>query len=646
MFSFLTLDFVKHFPVVAVMGLFLCAFLVEIFGAKNKIIRNTITLIAAFGAFALIAALIKPVLIDGNILAYWMGNWEPVEGYAIGIGYEIDALNMFFALLVVTTILLAAIYSMKYMARDHHLGHYYTLFLMLSGSVLGLVLTGDIFNMFVMIEIMTFASVALTAFRNNKNGALEAGFKYLIVGSIGSSMTLAGIALLYAQCHTLNMAQISAALANGLTPTTVLAFALMFAGFGVKSYLVPFHAPAADAYMTAPTSISMVFSGMVNKAGVYGMIRLVYIIFRAMDLPALQLMLATFGTVTMFVGVTMALAQHDFKRLLAFHSISQIGYVITAIGLATVLGLEAGLFHAMNHTLFKGLLFLTAGAVLYATGTTDLDKLGGLAKKMPKTAICFLIGAFSISGLPPFNGFASKWMIYQATYQKAAETGNFAYAFVTIVALVVSVMTLASFIKVTQAVFFGQLPKHLEDTKEVPLSMRVPMWIMSALCILSGVFYSFVEKFLLAPAAKAVLSVTNYIDKMMGEGTAAAAGVVDYAANDVVLTLWNPVLWLVLFAIVLIAVCIVILTGDKTRGRVLAKTETDSEDGKYATFFGGEQSTHSHVAGSDLFWGFKHDFKGYFKFIQGMHSGVVNDYALYAVVGAALITVLMFVFVH
>ncbi len=646
MFSFLTLDFVKHFPVIAVMGLFLCAFLVEIFGAKNKIIRNTITLIAAFGAFALITALIKPVLIDGNILAYWMGNWEPVEGYAIGIGYEIDALNMFFALLVVTTILLAAIYSIKYMARDHHLGHYYTLFLMLSGSVLGLVLTGDIFNMFVMIEIMTFASVALTAFRNNKNGALEAGFKYLIVGSIGSSMTLAGIALLYAQCHTLNMAQISAALANGLTPTTVLAFALMFAGFGVKSYLVPFHAPAADAYMTAPTSISMVFSGMVNKAGVYGMIRLVYIIFRAMDLPALQLMLATFGTVTMFVGVTMALAQHDFKRLLAFHSISQIGYVITAIGLATVLGLEAGLFHAMNHTLFKGLLFLTAGAVLYATGTTDLDKLGGLAKKMPKTAICFLIGAFSISGLPPFNGFASKWMIYQATYQKAAETGNFAYAFVTIVALVVSVMTLASFIKVTQAVFFGQLPKHLEDTKEVPLSMRVPMWIMSALCILSGVFYSFVEKFLLAPAAKAVLSVTNYIDKMMGEGTAAAAGVVDYAANDVVLTLWNPVLWLVLFAIVLIAVCIVILTGDKTRGRVLAKTETDSEDGKYATFFGGEQSTHSHVAGSDLFWGFKHDFKGYFKFIQGMHSGVVNDYALYAVVGAALITVLMFVFVH
>jgi len=636
----------QHFPVIAVMGLFLCAFLIEIFGAKNKTIRNAITLIASGGAFALIAALIKPVLIDGQIIAYWMGSWEPVSGYAIGIGYEVDALSMFFALLVVTTVLLSAIYSVKYMERDHHLGHYYTLFLMLAGSVLGLVLTGDVFNMFVMIEIMTFASVALTAFRNNKFGALEAGFKYLIVGSIGSSMTLAGIALLYAQCHTLNMAQLSAALTNSLTPTTILAFALMFAGFGVKSYIVPFHAPAADAYMTAPTSVSMVFSGMVNKAGVYGMIRLVYVIFRAMDLAPLQLLLATLGTATMFIGVTMALAQHDFKRLLAFHSISQIGYVITAISLGTVLGLEAGLFHAMNHTLFKGLLFLTAGAVLYAAGTTDLDKLGGLSKRMPKTTICFLVGAFSISGLPPFNGFASKWMVYQATYEKAATTGNFAYAFVTIAALVVSVMTLASFIKVTQAVFFGQLPEELKDVKEVPMMMRLPMWIMSVLCILSGVFYNVVEKYLLTPAANAAINVSNYIDQMMGAGTAAAAGVTDMTVKAASLSLWNPVLWLILFAIILMAVCIVILTGDKGRGKVLAKTADDPEDGKYATFFGGEKSTHSHVAGSDLFWGFKHDWKGYFKFMQGMHSGVVNDYAIWAVVAAAVITIFMFVFVR
>lgn len=636
---FNNIEVVKHFPVIAVMGLFLFAFLIEIFGAKNKYIRNTLTLIATGGAFALILGLIPQVFVNGNVISYWMGEWNN-----IGIGYEVDALGLFFGLLVSGTFFLSSIYSIKYMSRDHHLGHYYTLFLMLSGSVLGLVLTGDIFNMFVMIEIMTFASVALTAFRNKKGIALEAGFKYLILGSIGSSLTLAGIALLYMQCHTLNMAQLSAIISGiGLNPTLVLAFALMFAGFGVKSYIVPFHTPAADAYMAAPSSISMVFSGMVNKAGVYALIRLTYTIFNAMDIPAMNILLVTLGAITMFVGVTMALAQHDFKRLLAFHSISQIGYVITAIGLGTALGLSSGLFHAMNHTMFKGLLFLCAGAVFYATGTTDLDKLGGLSKRMPKTTICFLIGAFSISGLPPFNGFASKWMIYQSVYAKGIESGNFAYIFATIVALVVSVMTLASFIKVTQAVFFGQLPSHLKDTKEVPFSMRLPMWIMSGLCILSGVFYKFVDVNVLIPARNAAFNVKNYVGSMVSGGDSFVANI--DKGNEIPFTLWDPKLWLILFAIVLLAVCIVVLLGDKTFGATRKNENKQESDGKYSTFFGGEKSTHSHVAGSDLFWGFKKDFKGYFKFMQGMHSGNVNDYALYVVVGTALIVATMFIFV-
>jgi len=627
------------------MGLFFGAFLVEIFGSRSKAVRNFIAIVTAAGAFGLIAALIKPVMLDGEVISYWMGNWEPVSGYAIGIGYEIDQLGLFFALLIVTTFLLSGFYSLRYMERDHHLGHYYTLYLMLSGSVLGLSLTGDVFNMFIMIEIMTFAAVALTAFRNESRGALEAAFKYLVVGSIGSSFTLAGIALLYAQCHTLNMAQLASILAAGLTPTTLFAFALMFTGLAVKSYIVPFHAPAADAYTTAPTSISMVFSGMVNKAGVYGMIRLVYVIFRAIDLPAMQMLLACFGTVTMFVGVTMALAQHDFKRLLAFHSISQIGYVITSAALGTGLGLTGALFHAMNHTLFKGLLFLCAGAVLYAAGTTDLDRLGGLSKRMPKTTVCFLIGAFSISGLPPFNGFVSKWIVYQSIYAKAVETHNFAYAFITIVAVIVSVMTLASFIKVTQAVFFGQLPASCAQVREVPLSMRIPMWIMSVLCVLTGVFYDFVNEHLLHPAVKAAFNATGYIDAMMGEGYAAAAGVANVEVAPVEFSYWNPILWLVLFVVMLVAVFFVILTGRNTRGRVLEETGAPA-DGKYATYFSGEKSMPSHVGGSDLFWGFKHDWKSYFTVMQGAHSGVVNDYALWAVFGGAVVMLFMFTFLR
>lgn len=635
----------EHFPAMAVMGLFLGAFLVEIFGSKNKTVRNILAVGTAAIAFAEIVALIKPVMIDGQVISYWMGNWEPVNGYAIGIGYEIDQLNLFFALLVVSTFLFSGIYSLKYMERDHHLGHYYTLYLMLSGSVLGLVLTGDIFNMFVMIEIMTFACVALAAFRSQQKGALEASFKYLVIGSMGSSFTLFGITLLYAQCHTLNMAQLSSILSTTHTPTTTLALGMLVAGFGVKAYLVPFHTPAADSYTVAPASVSMMFSGMVNKAGVYGMIRLLYIIFRSMDSTAVQTLLTIIGTVTMFVGVTMALSQHDFKRLLAFHSISQIGYVITAAGLGTALGLTGGLFHAMNHTLFKGLLFLCAGAVFYATGSTNLDELGGLSKRMPKTTICFLVGAFSIAGLPPFNGFASKWMIYQATYEKAVTTGHIGYALVTVVALVVSVMTLASFIKVTQAVFFGQTPLTCRKAKEVPFAMRLPMWIMSVLCLLTGVCYEQVNKYLLTPAVKAAFGVTSYIDKMMGQGYAAAAGVSDILVEPAKLSLWNPVLWLILFVIVLAAAGIVIITGKSSRGRVLETTSQEVVDGKYATFFGGEKSTFSQVGGSDLFWGFRKDWKGYFKVIEGLHSGVVNDYAMWVVAATACIVLFMFIFV-
>ncbi|MGI6071728.1 MAG: proton-conducting transporter membrane subunit [Lachnospiraceae bacterium] len=631
----------EHLPVLAVMGCFLGSFLVQIFGSKNKTVRNIIALTFVSFAFLSVVMLFKPIMIDGHIVAYWMGNREPVSGYAIGIGYELDSLNYFFSLLVVFTMLISTIYSFKYVGKEKNLGNYYTLFLLLSGGVLGMVMTGDIFNMFVMIEIMTFATVGLTAFRNGLDGALEAAFKYLVICSIGSGFILLGIAMLYRQCHTLNMAQLSSILNTTTTPTTVFAFAMLFAGLAVKAYIVPFHTPAADAYTTAPASVSMVLSGMGNKAGVYGIIRLMFVIFRAMDNSAIQIMLVVFGSVTMFIGVTMALAQHDFKRLLAFHSISQIGYVITAAGLGTAMGLNGALFHAMNHTLFKGLLFLCAGAVFTACGTVNLDKLGGLSRKMPKTTACFLIGAFSISGLPPFNGFSSKWQIYQAAYTKGAETGNFLFVIVTIVAVVVSVMTLASFIKVTQSVFFGQMTEPCKTAKEAPLSMRIPMWIMAALCVFTGVFYNVVNKYLLTPAIGGALNVRGYIDAMMGEGYAQAAGVGKTAVYSIDFNPWNPIVWLVLFVIIFASVFIVGITG-LGRGNE-AGSGTEMVDGKRATFFGGEKYSHSHVGGSDLFWGFRKNWGGYFKFMGNQHSGVVNDYALWVVAAAALVLIFMFI---
>ena len=626
-----------HFPIYSIMVLFLGAFLIVLFG-KNKFMRNLLAFLAVSISLACIVALVKPVMLDGEIIAYWMGNRAVAGGYAIGIALEVDALSLFFALLISTAVFVSGVYSLQYMEHDNNVPEYYTLFLMLSGGVIGLVLSGDIFNMFIMVEILTFAAVALTAFRNKAHGALEAAFKYLVVGCIGSTCILVGIIMLYAQAHTLNFAQLSAVIPGNMNNATKLAFALLFVGFGTKAFIVPFHPLAADAHGAAPASISVLISGVLTKSGIYGLIRLTYFLFQTMNLGTFQFLLVFIGSVSMFVCVTMALAQHDFKRLLAFHSISQIGYVLAAVGLCTGLGFSAGLYHAMNHTLFKGLLFLCAGAVFHQTGTTNLDELGGLSKKMPWTTGLFLVGAFSISGLPPFNGFASKWMVYQAAYQKASETGNIGFLFVTLIALVTSVLTLASFVKVSQSVFFGRLPAKYENVKEVKGGMIFAMCLFAILCVVTGLFPSAVTKYLTEPAARAVFSVVNYIDAAMGTGFAASTMgenlpiVASFNFNE--LGYWSPVSWLLILCIALLAVTIVAVSGKYDK----VSESSEIADSKYDLFFGGEKSVHSQVGGGDLFWGFKHNWRHYFSFMHDLHSGIVNDYSLWAIVALAIVT--------
>ena len=633
----------QHFPILSIMVLFLGAFLIVVLG-KFKALRHIIAFLAVGSSLALLAALIKPVMMNGEILAYWMGNRVPAGGYAIGIALEVDALSLFFGLLIATAVFVSCVYSFKYMSHDDNVAQYYTLFLMLSGGVMGLVLSGDLFNMFIMVEILTFAAVALTAFRNTANGALEAAFKYLVVGCIGSTCILVGTIMLYAQAHTLNFAQLSAFIPGNMNTATKVAFALLYIGFSTKAFIVPFHPLAADAHGAAPASISVLISGVLTKSGIYGIIRLSYFLFQTMELGTMQFLLVFVGSVSMFVCVTMALAQHDFKRLLAFHSISQIGYVLTAVGLCTAMGISSGLYHAMNHTLFKGLLFLAAGAVLHETGTTDLGKLGGLSKKMPWTTALFLIGAASISGIPPFNGFVSKWMVYQSIYMKAVESGNIGFLFVTIIALVTSVLTLASFVKVSQSVFFGRLPKECENAREVPVGMRIAMGLFAVLCVVTGLFPNLVTEYLTKPAANAVFNAVGYINAMMGGGYAESVMGANlpaaHAVTYVEVGVWQPVSWLLILVIALLAVTIVAIAGKYDS---ISEAKPAAADSKYDLFFGGEESVYSQVGGEDLFWGFKHNWRGYFGFMHELHSGVVNDYALWAIVALALATLFMLI---
>ena len=623
-----------HLPICAIMLLFFGAFFITTFGTRGGV-RKVASMIASALSLACLIALIKPVMIDGEIISYWLGNRSIAGGYAIGIAIEVDALSLFFGLLVGIAAFAACLYSLDYITHDAHQVQYYTLLLMTSGGVLGMVLTGDIFNMYIMVEILTIGAVGLTAYRSKSEGALEAAFKYLAVGSIGSAFILTAIVMLYAEAHTLNLAQLAALLPGMLGSGRMkIAFALLLAGFSTKAFIVPFHPLAADAHGAAPASVSLLISGVLTKSGLYAIIRLCYFLFQVMDKGTMQFLLVFLGCVSMLVCVTMALAQHDFKRLLAFHSISQIGYVLTAVGLATALGLSAGLYHAMNHTIFKGLLFLAAGAVMHQTGTGDLDRLGGLAKKMPHTTVMFLIGAFSISGLPPFNGFASKWMIYQAIYQKAVESGNFLFVFALIAALVTSVLTLASFVKVSQSVFFGQLSVEFENTEEAPIGMRIAMGLLAALCVITGLFPNLVTAFLTEPAATAALSVGKYISAM-GFDTTLAAPVISFVSMGV----WAPVNWLLLLCITLLAITIAAVS---TRYDA-ARTAENVTDTKYQLFYGGEKNVYSQFGGEDLFWGLKHNWRHYFDFMHRLHSGVVNDYALWAVIDVTVIMAFMLI---
>lgn len=638
------------YPLIAILTPFVLAFIIGLFKEKYIKIKKAIVVLGCIASFIITVLLIKPVFLDGKIITYLLGNWKPVDNIAIGIGMEVDALSLFVGLIITAACALSSIYSIKYMSKDDGLGKYYTLFLLLAGSMIGFVFTGDLFNMYVMLEIMTFAAIALTAFRTQKDKALEAGFKYLVIGGLGSSLILMGTALIYAQTHTLNIAQIALELNSGgdkFTPVTILALALLLVGYAVKSFMVPCHTWPPDAHMSAPSSISMLLSGVMSKTGVYGLIRILFMIFMVSGNKALAYLVMIWGAITMVVGVSMALLQTDFKRLLAFHSVSQLGYVITGIGVGLTaadgianLGLMGGLYHMVNHASFKCLLFLCAGAVLYRVGTTDLNKVSGLGKRMPFTAVMFFIGAAAISGIPPFNGFASKWILYQSTSETQIPI-------ITIVELIVSVLTLASFIKVGHSVFFGAEREELKEVKEVPFTMKLPMGILALICFVFGICSNYVIKGILVPIVEAIRNVPKYIDNML-LGDLSLLHLENYTKSDLDFAFrgeYNPESFLILFFIGVIAIIIAMTFGIHKLGkcRVESSSLEGAMDTKYEVFTGGEKEEFSKVGPHDLFWGMKHDFKGYFNRLSNAHSGVVNDYALWVVVSMAVIIIYCFI---
>jgi len=480
------------------------AFLNSLLGKRIKGFSDIFSNIITALLFALSIYSIFMVNTSG-VLVYKVGMWVP----PIGIAMVIDGLASFMLVTVNLIAFLITAYSVNYMERYTAKCKFYTLFLLMLAGMDGIIITGDIFNLFVFLEIASVASYALVAYGTEAE-ELEASFKYLVMSSLGSTFVLLGIALIYGYTSTLNMADIALTISQK-GPGRIIPFisVLFIMGFGLKSALVPFHAWLPDAHPSAPAPVSAMLSGVLIKTlGVYALIRLFYSVIGTSG-PLLSVLMFL-GALSMVIGVFLAIGQWDMKRLLAYHSISQIGYVIMGFGLATPLGILGALFHLFNHSVFKSLLFLNSGALEYSVGTRDLKEMGGLKERMPITADTSLIASMSIAGVPPFNGFWSKLIIILA----AIQARQFIYAFFAVLA---SILTLASFMKVQKYAFSGKLGKRYKDVKEVPIFMRGSMVALAIICILGGVIIiPPLAKMFLGPAANVLMNGTNYAAWVFG----------------------------------------------------------------------------------------------------------------------------------
>ncbi|MHC4572671.1 MAG: complex I subunit 5 family protein [Planctomycetota bacterium] len=475
------------------------------FGRKGKAVATILANLAT------ISLLVLACLSIGQSRVYEIGRWS----IPLGINMVLDGLSSLVILAISIVSAAAMVFSARYMEQYTAKPKYFSLFLLMVAGMNGVALSGDVFNLFVFLEIASIASYALVGF-GCEHEELEASFKYMVLGSIGSLFVLFGVALVYGNTGSLNMAYISRAIqSSGLNTGLAFALALFVVGFGLKAALVPFHAWLPDAHPSAPAPISAMLSGILIKTlGVYALARVAFNVFGVSI--EIGWLLVALGILSMVAGAFLAIGQWDFKRLLAYSSISQIGYVVLGIGLGGLiiakydnlawasLAILGGLFHLVNHAVYKSLLFLTSGSVQMATGTREMRQMGGLAERMPVTRATCTVASASIAGVPPFSGFWSKLILVIAAVQAH-------FYWVAAVIVFVSLCTLIMYLKVQRYVFLGELPESLQQTKENTGSMLVAMVFLACLCALMGLLLvPSLRETILQPAVEVLTNGVSY----------------------------------------------------------------------------------------------------------------------------------------
>lgn len=427
-----------------------------------------------WGMLAIAALLLDRVMSAGPI-SYRLGGWVP----PIGIEYRLDGVNAFVLLILAGTAALMMPYARQSVEREvaperRHL--FYAMFLLALTGLLGIAATGDAFNLYVFLEISSLASYVLIA-QGRRRQALTASFQYLILGTIGASLILVGIGFLYAKTGTLNFADLAVRVhALGETPAILAAFAFITVGVLIKLALFPFHVWLPNAYAYAPSMVSAFLAATATKVGAYMLLRFVFTVFGAPfafgSLPLKEILLSL-SLIAVLASSLVAVFQTDLKRLLAFSSIGQIGYLGVGIGLASVTGVTGALVHVFNHALMKGGLFLAAGTIAYRLGSTDLSAFNGLGRRMPFTMVAVVIGGLGLVGVPVTSGFVSKWYLVQGAFEEGLWPA-------ALFVLLGSLVALAYVGRLVEAAYFRPPPLDAEPVREAPWAMQFSTWALIA----------------------------------------------------------------------------------------------------------------------------------------------------------------------
>lgn len=477
----------QHAPVFIVLLPLTASLLCMLFSRISRNLGSWIVMASIAGAFASAVTVLKQVIANnGQAVHYWMGGWEP----PIGIEFVMDPLNSVLAVLVTFISLMVSLYSRPFVKDEDwlHVGGYYTLFGLLTVGLSGMIITGDVFNLYVYLEIMSLSGYGLIAFGGKKS--MLAAFRYLLIGTIGASLYLLGVGYMYALTGTLNMADLASQVANHLnSPLVALSVACFIIGFGIKMALFPLHGWQPDAYTFAHPGAAAFIAGCMSKAPAYALIRFLYYIFKV-DNPIVHSALNAIGILGiagMLIGSVMALAQYDFRRMLAYSSVAQIGYIAIGIAMGNVYGFIGAVLHIINHAFMKSALFLVIGGIEYRFGEVNLYRLGGMNKKLVVSSITVVLAAFSMIGLPPTCGFFSKWYLLMGAY-----TGE--QYFYIMVLVISSLLNAIYFFRIIEQMFIQREASltevHPHEGKlGLPVEMVIPIMV-AGIGILALGFYS------------------------------------------------------------------------------------------------------------------------------------------------------------